>query len=124
MRNEDKAYTQALESFKESHPQALVSVYKVVCYTCHGSGKVLCDGLRGVAFTQSEMDDMDDDFEDDYFGGRYDVGCPVCGGDNVVDETKFTDPAIHEEWEAYLSAWFQDIATDRAVRFAENGYRD
>ena len=55
-----------------------------VCGECNGSGKVLAGGLRGMAFTQSEMAE-DFEFAEDYFGGRYDTTCPECGGRNVVE---------------------------------------
>ena len=34
---------------------------KVVCYFCKGEGAHLCDGMRGVAFTQEDMADWEDD---------------------------------------------------------------
>ncbi len=54
-----------------------------VCDECHGTGAVLIDGLRGVAFSRDEMDE-DPDFREHYFGGDYDTACDVCGGKRVV----------------------------------------
>lgn len=63
-----------------------------VCHECDGTGRVLCDGLRGVAFSSDEMHE-DPDFAEGYFRGDYDVHCDVCKGKRVElapDEEKLT----------------------------------
>lgn len=61
----------------------------IVCPECEGDGTVLCDAFRGVAVDQELMEDPD--FREEYFGGHYDVVCPTCKGNRVVDR---------KEWEA------------------------
>ena len=65
-----------------------------VCDDCCGEGYVLCDGMRGHAYSQEEFEEAFDDDEDReaYFtrGGKYDQVCPTCAGKNVV-------PVIDEE---------------------------
>lgn len=70
---------------------------KVVCSFCKGEGAHLCDGMRGVAFTQEDMADWEDDERAAYFEhgvrkgtktpkSHYDVKCEECDGEKVVDE--------------------------------------
>lgn len=54
-----------------------------ICDDCEGDGTVLRDGLRGVAFTQEEMNE-DPDFAESYFSGAYDVPCQTCTGSGKV----------------------------------------
>jgi hypothetical protein len=46
-----------------------------VCDECDGEGFVLCEGMRGYAYSQEEFNEA---FDDD------DQICPVCNGKNVV----------------------------------------
>ena len=84
--------------------QAHVPAKRVLCPECDGAGTTLCDSLRGVAFTAEDMAD-DPDFEEGYFGGRYDQTCRRCNGLRVVQvadpESRSWKPE-HTEWlEAY-----------------------
>lgn len=56
---------------------------RIVCPECEGSGRTLCAGLRGVAFSSEEMCE-DADFAESYFRGDYDVKCDCCNGENVI----------------------------------------
>ena len=62
---------------------------KEVCPECDGEGYVLCEGMRGYAYSEEEFNDVFHDEEDrqHYFkrGGKYDVVCNVCHGKNVID---------------------------------------
>jgi DnaJ-class molecular chaperone len=114
----------ALNSFKEAHPNAKQESHFEVCGTCEGSGTALVGPFRGMAFTSSEMADMGEDFEEDYFGGRFDGPCPQCQGLRVQQVTAFTDGAVQAEWEEYLNEWYQSEADDYAVYRAETGYQE
>lgn len=75
----------------------------VVCHACEGSGKVLVEGLRGVAFTQEDFAE-DPDFLPSMMAGAYDVMCPTCKGANVVlegDPERMTrdQKATFERWQ-------------------------
>lgn len=61
---------------------------KKVCPLCFGNGTVLKDGLRGHAFNESDRDEMGLDFNEvmsDMRSGKYDVVCPDCKGNNVIN---------------------------------------
>lgn len=60
---------------------------KGVCYDCEGHGTVLNESMRYHCYTQEEVSDLEDDFQEEYFkrGGIYDVKCPTCKGERVVD---------------------------------------
>lgn len=91
---------------------------KCVCPECEGEGAVLRDGLRGVAFTQSDMEDWDDDFRREYFTkglektgpnspkvpkSRFDQVCPECHGDRVIDEVDENN--LSEDEKVHFDAW-------------------
>lgn len=78
-----------------------------VCDECEGEGFVLCEGMRGHAYSQEEFDESfsDDEDREHYFrrGGKYDVSCPSCKGKNVVpvvDEGK-----LNAEQKIVFAAW-------------------
>lgn len=103
-----------------------------VCGDCHGQGAVLCEGMRGYAYSAEEFaESFDDEEAEEYFtrGGRYDVACPTCNGANVVpvvDEDRVPSAlaADYEAYQAYAEVCARADAEDRATRFAENGYRE
>lgn len=80
-----------------------------VCPECNGTGKVLCDGLRGVAFSSEEMSE-DPDFSESYFGGHYDVQCDQCNGRNVV---KVADEERMSKRQLLLWNLYQDQQSER-----------
>lgn len=96
-------------------------------------GTVLCEGLRGHAFSMEEFYETFEDEEDraEYGrpGGRYDVQCPTCQGRNVVDvvdeEACERDPKLkallkqHQKQEEERAHWAAiDRATERSERLA------
>ena len=97
-----------------------------VCPTCEGHGKVLAEGLRGVAFTYEDMSEAGPDFREDYMSGRYDVQCPECHGLRVVvvpDEQFMSDEekAQLEEYHEHLQMVAQWDAEDAHTRRMESG---
>lgn len=98
-----------------------------VCHDCDGEGYVLCEGMRGYAYSAEELyESFDAEERAEYFrpGGRYDVVCPTCKGKNVVkvvDEDnipaslkdQYGEYLVYEEAMAYLDA------CDRATVAAE-----
>lgn len=58
-----------------------------VCNDCDGHGSVLCEGMRGHAYSMEEFEESFDDEED------REAECPTCKGKNViavVDEAHLT----------------------------------
>lgn len=80
----------------------------VVCPDCQGEGYVLCDGMRGHAYSMEEFYQEFDDEEDReaYFtrGGKYDQVCPTCKGKNVVAEIdeEHIPASMQEKYQEYL----------------------
>lgn len=53
------------------------------CHECEGSGVTLTEALRGVAFTEKDIE-ADPGFFEDYAEGKFDVPCRLCKGHRVV----------------------------------------
>lgn len=53
----------------------------IVCPSCEGTGGT--SAYLGE-FTSDDMHDMDDEFMEDYFAGRFDRKCEQCQGQRVV----------------------------------------
>jgi len=91
---------------------------RIVCDECNGTGRVLCDSLRGVAFSR---DEMEPDFEDAYFRGDYDVQCDVCHGNNVIlvpDEDQLTkrQRILWQSHTAREAEYQAELAHERRMR--------
>lgn len=87
---------------------------KVICPECHGEGAVLCAGMRGVAFTQEDMGEWEEEERAEYFKhglhkksktpkGRYDEVCDHCDGEKVIDEVDET--LLDEEQKIHFDLW-------------------
>lgn len=86
---------------------------RVVCPSCDGHGKHVAASVDAHGLTQRDLDD-DPDFADDYFGGRYDVRCETCYGENVVDgELECTHP-LWQEWQEFVASLCEDNPWDVA----------
>lgn len=103
-----------------------------VCSECQGEGYVLCEGMRGHAYSAEEFaESFDEEEAREYFtrGGMYDQVCPVCKGKNVIaeiDEETLTavQKLEYEEFCQYEERRLQSEAEDRATMRAEYGYRE
>lgn len=82
----------------------------VVCPTCRGKGSMVNPSIDSHGITQSEMDELGDDFRKDYFAGHFDVPCSECGGRNVVLEADRHN--LTDEQEAALFAWEKAVADE------------
>ena len=95
--------------------------HKIVCTRCKGKGTHVNPNVDGHGITRDEMDELGDDFRDDYLSGVYDITCLRCHGDNVIDEIDFDrfERDAPELFAAYLraedAAWEAD-AIDRMER--------
>lgn len=92
----------------------------VVCPDCGGEGK--SSAYLG-AFTLDQMNEMGQDFMEDYFGGQYDRPCDNCNGDRVVAEVD-EDRANSEDlkkYNAYLYDKYQDQQVHRMEMQSEYG---
>lgn len=94
-----------------------------VCGTCRGHGTRVNPSIDGNGITSSEMDELGDDFRDDYMAGIYDVQCSTCEGRNVVpvvDEDR-ADPVILEAYYADMEDAAREDASEARLRRMESG---
>ncbi len=78
---------------------------KEVCPSCWGTGTHVNRAIDGNGITGSEMDELGDEFFEDYMSGVYDVPCEECNGQNVVDvvDEVRADPVILEKYQENLN---------------------
>lgn len=79
-----------------------------VCPTCHGEGST---SNHLGAFTQESMDEMGEDFMNDYMAGYFDKSCDECKGNRVilVPDRENADPAALLLWDAQqLEDYYSD----------------
>lgn len=83
-----------------------------ICSDCKGDGKVLCDGMRGHAYSMEEFyEEFDEDERHGYFNGRYDVGCRECSGSGKVKQVNWEKLAIEDpELVAEIEAYYKNEA--------------
>lgn len=65
-----------------------------VCPTCEGRGTHVNPSIDAHGITAEEMDELGDDFREDYMGGVYDVACAECNGLRVVPACWCGQPVI------------------------------
>lgn len=87
----------------------------IVCPSCEGTGG--SSAYLG-AFTSEDMHDMDDDFMEDYFGGRFDRKCDECNGQRVVAGCK--RDGCTEEVAVVHSYWSGRTAYDECFTHSED----
>ncbi len=75
-----------------------------VCERCHGTGKHVNPSVDGHGITDAEFAD-DPDFADDYYSGRYDVTCEVCGGKRVALCLDYDEAALDPDLAKDLSCF-------------------
>lgn len=100
-----------------------------VCDDCNGETYVLCEGMRGAAYSREDFEESFDEEEREHYfrrGGMYDVLCPTCNGKNVVpvvDEAHLTpeQKEIFQAWEAQEEEQGRWDAEDARTRRMEMG---
>lgn len=73
-----------------------------VCDRCRGEGHHTNPAIDGNGITQDEMDELGDDFREDYMSGVYDIPCEECHGERlimVIEEGRATPEQIKEYME-------------------------
>ncbi len=101
-----------------------------VCDECGGHTYVLCEGMRGHAYSTEEFNEsFDDEEQAEYFryGGMYDVVCHVCKGKNVVpvvDESMLdaNQKKLYAEWQEQEEERWQARSMDRMMERAERAF--
>jgi hypothetical protein len=86
-----------------------------VCRRCRGEGEL---AMPGVSFSSDEMEELGEDFCDDYMNGVYNEPCPECGGRTtvaVVDEERM-DPELLAAWQAQQRSMWEMYEVERQER--------
>lgn len=101
-----------------------------ICSRCRGNGTIVNPNIDGNGITSSEMEELGDEFMEDYMGGVYDVTCDNgCGGSGKVLEVAPTENLSPEQrviasrYEKQRMEMARDAAEDRHTRFMEDGGR-
>lgn len=105
------------EMFEEEYDCKLPKTI-IVCRTCRGTGNHVNPSIDGNGITQSEMEELGDDFLDQYLTGFYNVTCIDCEGNNVstiVDEDRL-DKKIKDEFLSWMESAYESEAIASAER--------
>ena len=94
-----------------------VSIKYRVCPTCQGRGSHVNPSIDAGGLSREDFD-SDPDFEENYYGGAYDVSCYECGSKRVSPELDDVPPELMERLE---SKW-RGEADDAAERAAERRF--
>jgi len=92
----------------------------MVCPDCEGKGTELQGGLKGLAFTQTDIE-LDPEFIQDMCSGRYDVACKSCKGSKIFKYSPKIDHLTDEALEE-LFLVFTKLDDDRRDAEAEAYY--
>lgn len=89
----------------------------VACWYCDGAGRISNPAIDGNGISADEWAEWDDESQDDYLSGRWDVPCPDCEGRRTVevpDEARCSADEL-----ARYQADLDDAAEQAAERAAE-----
>lgn len=89
-----------------------------VCPKCEGTGKHVNPNIDGNGITGEEMEELGEDFREDYMNGVYDVTCQMCGGANVVPVVDL-EKCTKEERAAYLRKQREDAEYESICRMEQ-----
>lgn len=92
-----------------------------ICSTCRGKGS--SSSYLG-AFTREDMDEMGEEFFEDYRRGNYDRACDECKGLRVVEvvDRENCDPALLEEYDKQCQEEYLDAHISRMERMLGGDY--
>lgn len=81
----------------EEYERVVLPARFKVCPDCRGRGG--SSAYLG-SFTRDEMDEMGEEFIDDYRAGRFDRPCPKCKGQRVISvvDKKECEPALYQRY--------------------------
>lgn len=72
-----------------------------ICERCDGEGKHTNPAIDGRGLSREDFDELGEEFEEDYFAGRYDIRCEECKGERVVlvPDRERADPESLKKWD-------------------------
>ena len=79
-----------------------------VCHRCQGKGTHVNPAVDGHGISPEEFAE-DPSFEENYFGGVYDITCQECNGERVelVPDENSTDKAALKHYEEWATEKYQ-----------------
>lgn len=91
---------------------------RIVCPRCDGSGSHVNPNIDGNGITGEEMDQLGEEFRENYMSGFYDVTCEECHGRNVIEEIdrdQLTPKMLKrlEDMEREEAYWRQEEESER-----------
>lgn len=93
-----------------------------VCPTCHGAGKHVNPSIDSNGITQSEMEELGEEFREGYWSGTYDVTCNECKGSRVVLEPN--RDTLTREQVAVLAAYENALSEEaQEIDLRNKGYQ-
>jgi len=86
-----------------------------VCGSCGGGRTHVNPSIDGQGLDPNDPD-LDDEFWEGYWGGRYDVTCYECNGRNVVDvlDEQASNPEAVKLYHEYMKDHYDSIAENLA----------
>lgn len=77
---------------------------KAVCPCCGGEGTTVNPSIDGNGLTGEDMEELGPDFRESYLAGDYDVRCPECNGNRVLDilDWERLSPKLQEAVQEYI----------------------
>ena len=108
--------------YREDDEIVMPYIWKI-CGHCNGDGT--SSAYLGV-FTREGMDQMDEEWKDDYFAGRFDRACECCGGSGKVKsvDRNRASPQDLKDWDAQQAEEAAYRQTERMERLMEGGWRE
>lgn len=104
-----------IKFFDDDENLILIKTRWDICYDCNGDGT---RALGGMAITQDEWSEWDQDERDDYFDGGYDSPCETCNcsGKVAVPDDLSNPQELLEVYESHLMRLHQYDSIDRQER--------
>jgi hypothetical protein len=99
-----------------------------VCPRCEGHGSHTNPSIDGNGITSDEMEELGEDFREDYMRGVYDVTCSLCHGEKVVPvphvaRWSFAQKRAFVQHRRDEIEYQRDYDSERRLRMAESGER-
>ena len=88
----------------------------VVCPTCRGKGQYVNPSIDSHGITMDEMDELGEEFIEDYRSGFYNIPCGLCEGHRVVPEPIHAETRTRiMEWESSALDYIAMVEAERRV---------
>jgi hypothetical protein len=93
----EKTYKQWLENLGSQATVSCESRFEI-CNTCQGRGKHVNPSIDCNGITASEWADWDEEDQERYWTGGYDVACSQCKGERVIQVLEYDTKNLLYNW--------------------------